>query len=123
MKLHSDANDAHLRISAYDRHSVTVGGSRMSATFLITPSGVHTARDVPAPADLRWQHLEQLHAEEVQILILGTGTRQQFPPAELFAELSSRRVGLEVMDTPAACRTYNILAAEGRRVAALIVLN
>ena len=76
---------------------------------------------MPAPAELRWQHLTPLHDGDIQILIVGTGATQILPPPELYAELAERRVGLEVMDSPAACRTYNILVTEGRRVAALIV--
>ena len=59
---------------------------------------------------------------EPEIVILGTGERQVFPEPSLFAAVAGRGVGLEVMDNGAACRTYNVLLAEGRRVALAIIL-
>jgi uncharacterized protein len=56
-----------------------------------------------------------------EIVILGTGPTQRFPPPELARRLAATGIGIEIMDTRAACRTYNILAAEGRRVVAAIL--
>ncbi len=66
------------------------------------------------------QHLEPLLDEQPDLIILGTGERQSFPPHELGMALLNRGVGLEVMDTGAACRTYNVLLSEGRAVAAAL---
>jgi uncharacterized protein len=57
-----------------------------------------------------------------EILLLGTGERQVFPPPRIYALLASRGVGFEVMDNGAACRTYNVLLAEGRNVALALIL-
>jgi uncharacterized protein len=57
-----------------------------------------------------------------EIVLLGTGPRLRFPSPAVYASLLKARIGVEVMDTAAACRTYNILAAEGRRVAAALML-
>ncbi len=122
MKLHSDSQHDTPRISAYDADSVTVAGSRLAASFVITAEDLHPDLQVPALAELRWSHLEQVVGDELQILLLGTGPRQRFPSPELFLETAARGIGLEVMDSQAACRTYNILAGEGRQVAALILL-
>ena len=62
-------------------------------------------------------------ALEPEIVLLGTGDRQHFPHPRLLAPLTERRIGVEVMDTRAACRTFNILVAEGRRVAAALVID
>ena len=59
---------------------------------------------------------------EPELVIFGTGTTLRFPHARLTRALTDARIGLEVMDTPAACRTFNILAAEGRKVAAAILI-
>ena len=61
-------------------------------------------------------------ALEPEVVILGTGTTLRFPHPRLTRALTDARIGLEVMDTPAACRTFNILAAEGRKVAAAILV-
>ncbi len=55
-------------------------------------------------------------------MILGTGSKQRMPPLELFADFAARRIGLEVMDTGAACRTYNLLLSEFREVALALIV-
>lgn len=62
-------------------------------------------------------------ALDPEILLLGSGSRQRFPDPAILADMLGRRIGFEVMDTPAACRTYNILVAEDRRVVAALLLN
>ncbi|WP_291558025.1 MTH938/NDUFAF3 family protein, partial [Comamonas sp. SCN 65-56] len=59
---------------------------------------------------------------EIDILLLGTGTRLRFPPPSITRPLIEARIGLEVMDIGALCRTYNILAAEGRNVGAAVLI-
>lgn len=65
-------------------------------------------------------HLAPLIAEQPDVILLGTGERQSFPPHELGMGLLNRGIGLEAMDTGAACRTYNVLLSEGRAVAAAL---
>jgi uncharacterized protein len=122
MKPHSDTQHGTLRISAYDAHSVTVGDTRLEASFVITTTELHPALQLPGLDALRWAHLDRVIGSELQVLLLGTGARQRFPASELLVESAARGIGLEVMDSQAACRTYNILAGEGRQVAALILL-
>jgi uncharacterized protein len=122
MKLHSDSASNMLRVSAYDRVSVTVAERRLTGSFAILPDALLPGIEVGDLDALSWADLDALHERDLEILILGTGARQRFPGTALAAELAARRIGLEVMDSPAACRTYNILAAEGRRVGAVILL-
>ena len=72
--------------------------------------------------DLTVAHFETLAALAPEIVVLGTGQRQQFPRAELLAPLIKAGIGWEVMDSGAACRTYNILMSEGRNVAAALLM-
>ena len=67
--------------------------------------------------------MQQLLALGSEIILLGTGSRLRFPPAPLLRLFLAARIGLEVMDLQAACRTYNILAAEGRNVAAALLFD
>ena len=69
-----------------------------------------------------WFDVPQLAALEPEIVLLGTGSRLRFPHPRLTAALARARIGLEVMDVQAACRTYNILAGEGRHVLAALLL-
>ena len=64
---------------------------------------------------------ESLRALDPEVVLLGTGARQRFPHPRLSRVLADARIGLEVMNTPAACRTYNILMAEGRKVVAALM--
>jgi uncharacterized protein len=80
--------------------------------------------------DWRPQHMGELTAADLepalalqpQVLLLGSGARQAFPAPDLLAQLYAARVGVEVMDTGAACRTYNVLVAEGRAVVAALII-
>jgi len=80
--------------------------------------------------DWRPQHIGELTAADLepalalepQVLLLGSGARQVFPPPELLAQLYAARIGIEVMDTGAACRTYNVLVGEGRAVTAALII-
>jgi uncharacterized protein len=67
-------------------------------------------------------HFEVIAGLEPEIVLLGTGGRQRFPRPSLLRSLLARGVGVEIMDTAAACRTYNIIMLEGRRVAAALLL-
>lgn len=81
--------------------------------------------------DWRPQHVGELVAADLEpalalgpeVLLLGSGARQVFPAPELLRQLHAARIGFEVMDTGAACRTYNVLVAEGRAVAAALIIS
>jgi len=73
-------------------------------------------------AELRAQDLAEVLALEPEVVLLGTGQTLRFPSPELFSAFHSTAIGIEVMDTGAACRTYNILAVEGRQVVAALLL-
>lgn len=95
---------------------------------VFTSSVVLTARDalpdwpVRDAASLGVEQLEIVLGLGPDLVVLGTGERQVFPPAELLAHAARRGVGLEVMDNAAACRTYNVLLHEGRNVAVALIL-
>ena len=72
--------------------------------------------------DLTAQHFAQLAQTQPELVIFGSGTRLRFPPPALLRALMEKRIGLETMDTLAACRTYNILAGEGRQVLAALLI-
>lgn len=95
---------------------------------VFTSSVVLTAREVLADwpvrdaASMSVGDLEAVLALGPDLVVLGTGERQLFPPAALLAHVARRGVGLEVMDNAAACRTYNVLLHEGRNVAVALIL-
>jgi uncharacterized protein len=73
-------------------------------------------------ADLSAADLEPVLALRPEVLLIGSGERQAFPAPELLAALYAARLGFEIMATGAACRTYNVLVAEGREVAAALMI-
>jgi len=116
VKLHASTPGAANTITGYGDDYVMVNGARRDASVIVTAEQVlpwrATSFDALSAED--FQELSQLHAE---IVLLGTGPRQRFPHPRLTTSLGAARIGLEVMDLKAACRTYNILVAEERRVA------
>jgi uncharacterized protein len=116
VKLHASTPSGANAITAYGDDYVSVNGKRRDSSVIITAAEVRewSASDF---AHLTADDFAELASLGVEIVLLGTGTRQRFPHPRLTAPLSSAHIGLEVMDTKAACRTYNILVAEERRVA------
>ncbi len=121
MKLHSDKVTSSNRITSYGPGYVSVNGARIAASVVVTPTQVlqNWAPEDFAQVSSACRRL--LGELEIEIALLGTGASQQFPRDNLVNEFASRGIGLEIMDTAAACRTYNILMAEGRTVAAMLL--
>lgn len=122
LKLHLEAGVGLNVFSGYGDGYVSVNGERHVASLIVMPREI-----VPgwAPArfeDLAADHFVTLAGCELEIVLLGTGARLRFPRPEVIRPLVEARMGIEVMDVQAACRTYNILMGEGRKVAAALVL-
>ncbi len=122
MKLSLDDNAAHYTIRAYGPGHVVVNEEVIRASVVISPERL--LRDWPPASfeDLTAEHIESLLALEPEIILLGTGESMRMLHPRITAAAATRRVGIEVMDTAAACRTYNILAAESRNVAAALLM-
>ena len=120
MKLHASAAGGANTITAYGDDYVKVNGERRDGSIIVTAEAVRPW--APATFDaLSADDFQPLADLGVEIVILGTGPRQRFPHPRLTASLAQARVGVEVMDTKAACRTFNILVAEARKVALAVV--
>lgn len=120
MKLHASAPGAAHVVTAYGENYVAVNGVRYEDSIVVLPERV-----------VQWggRRFERLGTEDfaflatlaAEIVLLGTGARQRFPHPRLTAPLARAGIGLETMDAQAACRTYNILVAEERKVAAALL--
>ena len=124
MKLQPDKSNAPL-VRAYSRGWLQIDDQRFDRSVLVS-----SLTNLPVRAwepcsfsDLQSHHLEELASTGAELLILGTGSRQKRPPPAWQALFAERQMGLETMDTSAACRTYNILASEGRKVIAALLLD
>ena len=122
MKLHSTVTAGLLAITAYDAGRITVNGRPLTKSFLLTPRRLIENWPPDSVDSLTEADLQAVADLDCPIVLLGTGPRQRFPAPALMRSLIDRRMGVEVMDTHAACRTYNILMAEGRDVAAALII-
>ena len=120
MKLHASAPGGVHLVTAYGDDYVAVNGVRYEDSIVVLPGRVQPwdARSFDSLAE---QHFVGLRETGAEIVILGTGARQRFPHPRLTAPLSGARIGLEVMSLQAACRTYNVLVAEERKVIAALL--
>ena len=122
MKLHDTTDPNLLSVSGYGPGYITIGEQRFHNTLLLMPERIHTDPGVATVQALIPGALSMLSAQALDILLIGTGSAPLAPAPAFIADLASRRIGVEYMDTPAACRTFNILVAERRRVAALLFI-
>ncbi len=122
MKLHLARPDGQNMLTGYGPGYLQVNEQRLHCNLIVTPQRLvenWTTGDVSQLADAQFEKLRELGAE---IILLGSGATLRFPPHAFMRSLAQVRIGLEVMDSGAACRTYNILMAEGRNVAAALLL-
>lgn len=118
MKFAEDHNSANYKISAYDENSIAINGLPHSQSLVISPMELLSNWSPAKYSELDADHLDAVYAMKPEIIILGTGLKQIFPPAEILRRLAKEQIGYEIMDTQAACRTFNILMAEDRTVVA-----
>jgi len=121
MKLQPDTSDVQ-SISGYGPGWVGVGGEKITRSVILSSRGERIDWPLQRFEDLGAEHFEQLAQVEAEVIIFGSGSRIRFPQAAWLRPLIARRIGIETMDTAAACRTYNILAQEGRSVAVALLL-
>lgn len=101
---------------------VTVSGERFERPVVVTPQQVLTDWAPQNFAALEESHFEYFLAFQPEVVLIGTGTQLQFPHPRLYRQLVEARIGVEFMDTAAACRTFDILVSEDRKVVAAILL-
>lgn len=121
MKLHlANLGDTKL-FTAHGPDHVMVNGERHDSSIVVLAGEVRRDWTIQGFDALSEAHFTYFLALAPEVLLLGTGARQRFPHPRLYRALTDAGIGVECMDTPAACRTYNILVAEDRRVVAAIL--
>jgi uncharacterized protein len=121
MKLQPDKIDG-LSISGYGPGWVGVNGEKITTSVIIGSRGQRLDWSCSSFEALTAEHFTQLAGMGAELVIFGSGERIRFPQAAWLRPLMEQRIGLETMDTQAACRTYNILAGEGRNVLVALLL-
>jgi uncharacterized protein len=122
MKFEFDKGDSTFLIASYSATWVRIGDARYESPCVVTPSAIYPELLPARIDDLALRHFEMLVGLAPQIVLLGTGERQRFVDFSYQALLASHGIGLEVMTTGAACRSYNVLVGEHRSVIAALFL-
>lgn len=118
MKFAEDHNDSNYHITGYDLEGVEINGVMHKQSFILSPMGIINDWHPQDLSTMRVEHLDAFYTMKPEVIILGTGVKQIFPEREILKYLVQKRIGYEIMDTQAACRTFNVIMGEGRTVVA-----
>jgi uncharacterized protein len=121
MKLQPDKSDVQT-LTAHGPGWVAINNERVEASVVVGSRGERFAWNCSHFDQLGAEHFAQLASLGAELIIFGSGARIRFPRPAWLQPLMAQRTGVETMDTPAACRTYNILASEGRHVVAALLI-
>jgi uncharacterized protein len=122
MKLVREMGDGSYRIRSFEPGQVTVNETVYATGLVLSLTELRHPWPVTDVSTLTISDLQPALDLDPEIILLGTGHSQCFPPREVMRDVVHRQVGLEVMDTASACRTFNVLMAEGRRIVAALVV-
>ncbi|MBL8519443.1 MAG: Mth938-like domain-containing protein [Betaproteobacteria bacterium] len=122
MKLHLNSFAESFAITGHGEGFVQVGATRVAGPLIVMPDRLISPWLVADPAELSVEDFAPLSSEDLELVVFGSGAAFRFPHPRIAASFGARRTGFEVMDTPAACRTFNVLLSEGRRVAAALLV-
>lgn len=122
MKFTPDRPGALHVIRAYAPGTLRIGDRTFDRSLIVSAESLIERWRPASIAELAPADLEPLLALEPEVVLIGSGERQAFPDRSTLQSLYAARIGFEVMSTSAACRTYNVLLAEGRKVAAALIV-
>ncbi len=122
MKLHLASDGAQNHFTGHGDGYVAVNHQRYNQAMVVTPGAIHERWHTGTFDELRAEQLQFLLTLKPEIVILGTGATQRFLAPVLLRDFAHAQIGVEMMATPAACRTYNILLAENRAVIAAVLV-
>lgn len=122
MKLQPDKQPSLNTVSAYGPNYIEINAQRYTNSLLLSPESPVIEWSCTRFEDIKTEDFEQIAKLEPAVVIFGSGERIRFPKPALIAPLIARNIGIETMDLQAACRTYNVLMAEGRKVVAALLI-
>jgi uncharacterized protein len=121
MRFHQDSSSASNLIRSYGTGEIKINDATFKGPVIVSSSTIEPGPEIATADELGALHAAAVLALEPEVVLLGTGPRQVFPVPEFAATFLRAGVGFEVMDTGAACRTFNVLVSEQRRVVALLI--
>ncbi len=118
----TEERSKQLTISRYVPGEINIGENSYQSSLLITPSGQILTWPLQDLDDFTEAHCQEMITHHPDVVIVGTGTDHRLPNLQIIHYFTGHRIGIEMMSTEAACRTYNILALEGRHVMAALII-
>lgn len=122
MLLTEDIGIGNYHIRAYDSESITINETLYTSSIIISPYQLITNWKPKSLEDLQPEYFQIVLSLKPEVVILGTGKKLIFPDKEKLIPLLKKRIGIESMDTGAACRTYTVLMSEGRKIVAALII-
>ena len=122
MKLQPDRQPSLNTVSAYGSNYIEINAQRYDQSIILGPEGPVLEWSCSRFEDLKIEDFELIADQKPGVVIFGSGQKIRFPRPELLKPLIQAKIGVETMDLQAACRTYNILMAEGRDVIAALLI-
>jgi uncharacterized protein len=122
MKFAEDNQDEGYVITAYDSTNIVINGKSFTQSLIIAGNQMNDSWGVDSISTLTNEHVDTILSFKPELILIGTGSSLTFPAVEAYAPIISAGIGIDFMDTGAACRTYNILMGEGRGVVAGLIL-
>lgn len=122
MKFAQEDQDEGYVITGYESDSISINGKTFSQSLIITSTELNENWGVDRIESLQASHIDQILSFKPELVIIGTGEKLIFPAIEVYSGIIQQGIGVDFMDTGAACRTYTILMSEGRGVVAGIIL-
>ncbi len=122
MKFTQEINPDSYYINAHSDDSISINGEAHYQSLIILPDEIITDWSVSNFAQLDLKKLKQVDTNTVDVILLSTGLAHRIPEMQIMAHYLEQGIGCEVMSTAAACRTYNLLTSEDRRVAACLII-
>ena len=122
MKFAEDNQDEGYVITAYDSTYIVINGRSFTQSLIIAGDQMHDSWGVDSISALTNEHVDTILSFKPELILIGTGDKLTFPAVEAYAPIISAGIGVDFMDTGAACRTYNILMGGGRGVVAGLIL-
>ena len=123
MKFAQDSQEDGYVLTAYDDNSVSINGKSFTQSLVVASTRLNENWNIADIKLLTSSHIEEILSFRPELVIIGTGNRLVFPEIEIYSGIIKHGIGVDFMDTGAACRTYNILMSEGRDVVAGLILN
>ena len=116
-----DSADSHI-IQSYNNNAIMIGGRIFNSSFIVSRSTLIENWPLSEISQLESAHLQPILDMKPEVILIGTGLKLIFPAPNSYSSVINQGVGIEFMDSGAACRTYNVLASEKRNVIAAIIL-